>query len=246
MRIYSASKNISEGKIIINDIEQIHYLKDVLRLKISCTITVFDEKGNEYKATIEQISSKNLSLKILNRLAHEQAMGIRLAIACAIPKKSKFDDIVDKLTQLGVDRIIPLITERVIVKIDRQKAAGRKQRWEKIALAASQQSQRNTVPVIDSVKDFKSALAETKDFDLKLIPTLPGERKSLKEKLEGEKYKNIIVFIGPEGDFTPEEVALAEKAGFIPVSLGESVLRVETAAVAVASFIRFLDPFQLK
>jgi len=238
MRIYIASKNISGEKIIINDKELIHYLKDVLRLKISDALTVFDEKGTEYKARIEQIAPKNLSLHILNRNAHEQVLGIRLTIACAIPKKSKFDDIVDKLTQLGADRIIPLITERVIVKIDRQKAAGRRERWEKIATQASQQSQRNTVPVIDPIKDFNKAVVEAEDHDLKLIPTLEGERKSLKEVLAKSNPKSIFVLIGPEGDFSPQEVSLAIKSGFIPITLGELVLRVETAAVTLASLIK--------
>jgi len=242
MRIYIASKNISGEKIIINDKELIHYLKDVLRLKISDSLTVFDEKGAEYKTRLEQVSSRDLSLQILNRLSKEQGLGTRLTIACAIPKKSKFDDIVDRLTQLGVERIIPLITERVIVKIDKQKAGSRRDRWEKIATAASQQSQRNALPVIDPIKDFKTAIIEAENHDLKLIPTLEGERQSLKEVLAKSNPKSIFVLIGPEGDFSPQEVSLAIKSGFIPITLGELVLRVETAAVAVASFIRFLNP----
>jgi len=82
-------------------------------------------------------------------------------------------------------------------------------------------------------------LAESEDFDLKLIPTLLGERESLKNILTKPKCRNILVLIGPEGDFTPEEVALAKQAGCIPVSLGDLVLRVETAAIAAVSFIRF-------
>jgi 16S rRNA (uracil1498-N3)-methyltransferase len=151
------------------------------------------------------------------------------------------DDIVDKLTQLGVECIIPLETERGIVRLDKQKKIQRSQRWEKIALSAAKQSQGSRLVVIKPVSALKDVLLSVDDFDLKLMPTLEGERKSLKDVFSrGEciGIKKIIVLIGPEGDFTPGEVALAKKAGFIPVSLGERVLRVDTAAIAVASFIK--------
>lgn len=163
-----------------------------------------------------------------------------LTIACAIPKNARFDDIVDKLTQLGVGRIIPLVTERVVVKFDRKKEEARIGRWRKIAELASQQSQRNYIPVIAPVMDFKELLALAGDFDLKLIPTLSGQRKSLREIFSlSVPMSNILVLIGPEGDFSGEEVAAAKKSGFIPITLGPLVLRVDTAAIAIASFLRF-------
>jgi 16S rRNA (uracil1498-N3)-methyltransferase len=160
-------------------------------------------------------------------------------IACAIPKKSKFDDIVDKLTQLGVDRIIPLKTERAVVKLSIQKGEARLQRWVKIALSAAQQSQRSILPQISPLTDFRELIKKSTGFNLKLIPTLEGERKTLKEALSPvlPLPANILILIGPEGDFSPKEIDLALKHNFIPVSLGSTVLRVETAAIAVASFI---------
>ena len=163
---------------------------------------------------------------------------VKITVACAIPKASKMDDIVDKLTQLGVDRIIPLETEREIIKLDKHKRIFRQARWKKIALNASRQSQRNTLPAIESIKNIKELLSQVDAYDLRLIPTLTGIREAFQEILTKAKAKDILVFIGPEGDFTQEEINLAKRAGFIPVSLGDLVLRVETAAVAVASFIR--------
>jgi len=161
----------------------------------------------------------------------------KITIACAIPKKSKMEDIIDKLTQLGVDRIIPIKTAHTVVKLDSYKEAMRHKRWEKVAQSASEQSQRNDLALIDQIRDIKEVILNSKEFDLKLIPTLIGKRKSLREISLNSKYKNILVLIGPEGDFTEAEVQLAIKAGFIPVTLGDLVLRVETAAVAVASYI---------
>lgn len=240
-RLFIPSQNISSNKIIVSDKPQIHYFKDVLRLKIKDTIIVFDERGNEYICFIKEMLKNAVQLKIKEKRPSKKSSRTQVSLACAMPKHSKMDEIIDKLTQLGVESIIPLETERVIVKLDKQKKILRKKRWERIALNASQQSQRSTIPVIDSIKGIKEVLAESKDYDLKLIPTLSGERKLLKEVLDDCKPKNILVLIGPEGDFTPQEVDLAKKAGCIPIALGNLVLRVETAAVAVASFIRLYE-----
>jgi 16S rRNA (uracil1498-N3)-methyltransferase len=238
-RFYCSSKFITQDKINISDKEQIHYLKDVLRLKTGDAAVIFDENGNEYQASIEKLSLQAIVLQIKKAYQSAEAKRIMVAVACAIPKKSKIDDIIDKLTQLGVDRIIPLLTERVIVKLDKEKKSRRQSRWEKIALAASQQSQRNTIAVIEPVKDFKEVLVESRGYDLKLIPTLAGERKNLKEVLANSHPKNILILIGPEGDFSPQEVSAAVNAGFIPVTFGDLVLRVETACVYIASVLNY-------
>jgi len=157
-----------------------------------------------------------------------------------MPKKDKMDNIVDKLTQLGVEKISPLRTERVIIRLDKNKESLRIKRWEKIALSAAKQSRRNSLPVVGPVREIKEFInSEHKRFDLKIIPTLGIDVvKPLKTICENTLPKSILVLIGPEGDFTDEEVALAKKSGFLPVNLGGLVLRVEAAAVAVASFLR--------
>jgi len=239
-RFYTPSKNISGDRIIISDNKVAHHIRDVLRLETRDKVIVFDEQGNEYDCIINQVLNE-VRLDIINKhLSYSKAKSISITIACAIPKKSKIEDIIDKLTQLGVDRIIPLKTERVVVKIDKHKEMLRLSRWKKIAQVASEQSHRNNIPLIDRVRDIKEVILNSESFDLKLIPTLIGRRKSLKEIFLNFGYKNILVLIGPEGDFSSQEVELAEKSGFIPISLGQLVLRVETAAVAVASCIRIL------
>jgi len=240
-RFYVPCQNISPDKIIISDKSQVHHISCVLRLKPKEEAIIFDEKGNEYGVIIEEVSAQGVGFKIKTRHKFVPSRRLKVTVACALPKKSKMDEIVDKLTQLGVDRIIPLKTQRVVVKLDEHKKILRKNRWEKIAQSASLQSQRNTIPAIESIKDIKEILSKAQDFDLKLIPTLTGKRKSLKEILGKSKFTNVLVLIGPEGDFTPAEVNLAKKAGCIPVSLGDLVLRVETAAIAVASFIRLYE-----
>jgi len=237
-RFFSPSSNISADKIIIGDKDQAHHIKNVLKLKPGEKAVVFDENSNEYNCVICELKDK-VRLDIKNKIpVSGNDEEIKLTIACAIPKKAKFDDIVDKLTQLGVEAIIPLDTERVVVRLDKDKVQLRLARWKKIALSAAKQSQRRNVPAVKPLATMKEVLEGPEKYDLKLIPTLSGGRKRLKDVFRQIKPKNILVFIGPEGDFTGAEVALAKEAGCVPVSLGDLVLRVDTAAIAVASFIR--------
>ncbi len=239
-RLFCLSGDIAAGKITISDTALLHYVKDVLRVKPGEPMVVCDDKSNEYSCALEAFKSKNMVLNIKDKRSVPSTAKLMVTAACAIPKNSRFDDIVDKLTQVGIDKIIPMLTERVIVKLDKTKESLRLNRWHKVALSAARQSQRMSLPEISPVKSFTQVLEESVKigYDLRLIPSLAGERKTLKEVLGAHKPASVLFLIGPEGDFTPKEVALALAAGFIPVSLGELTLRVETAAVSVASFIR--------
>ncbi|MBM3245377.1 MAG: 16S rRNA (uracil(1498)-N(3))-methyltransferase [Candidatus Omnitrophica bacterium] len=236
-KFFVKTQDISFNAITIADIEGVHHAKNVLRLKEGASVSVSDSDENTYICIIKKIYPGKLELEIKERLGKNAASRIRFSVACAIPKKSKMDDIIDKLTQLGAERIIPLETEHVIVKLDKDKKQLRRRRWEKIALGAARQSQRSGCPEITPITGFAALISAKLDYDLKVIPTLEGKNTALKEILDSNKPKNILVLIGPEGDFSREEVESAKNAGFIPVSLGNLVLRVETAAVAAASFI---------
>ena len=238
-RFFIEKINVSDKFIILNDPDQLHHLRDVLRARPGERIAVFDHLANEYVAVVVEIGSSGAKLEIKEKRPPND-LDIEITVACAIPKKVKMDDIIDKLTQLGVACIIPLQTERVIVKLDKQKKLQRFQRWERIAVSAVKQSQRSKLVVIKPVTDFKDVIANVQDFDLRLIPTLETERKTLKNIFNqtGQQFKKIMVLIGPEGDFTPQEITLAKEAGFLPVSLGKQVLRIDTAVIAVVSFIK--------
>ncbi len=237
-KFYCPQKNISVDAIIIDEPEKVHHIKNVLCLKAPEEVGIFDEHANVYGCLLAEVLKDRVILKIVSRGRERNNAKTKFSVACAIPKNSRMDDIVDKLTQLGVERIIPLITERVVVKLDSRKKELRNKRWEKIALSASSQSQRNSLVILEPIRDFTELIKSSKDYDLKLIPTLSAERKPIKTVLEEIKPRNVLVLIGPEGDFSENEIAVAKKEGFIPVSLGQPVLRVETAAVAAASFLQ--------
>jgi 16S rRNA (uracil1498-N3)-methyltransferase len=222
--------------IVISDPNQVHHIKDVLRLVPNEKITVFDGRGGECQCTIYQLKPKSVILEIKTRKAAKPRK-VELTVACALPKKG-LDDIVDKLTQLGVGKIIPMLTERVVVRIEGRNIQTRLNRWQRLAQSAAEQSRRNDVPEIQTITEFNNIIGRAESYDLKLIPNLAGDRKSLNQIVSGRPFSSILIMIGPEGDFTPEEVEAAIRSGFIPVSLGDLVLRVDTAALAVAAYIR--------
>jgi 16S rRNA (uracil1498-N3)-methyltransferase len=224
--------------VSISDPEQLHHLRDVMRLKAGDEVVIFDNEGNEFLSQISGLERRQATLVIKTRKIYQPAR-FKLTMAVAIPRQSRMDDIIDKLTQLSVDNIIPLVTQRVVVKLEENKD-NRLMRWNKIARSAAEQSQRNKLPVISQVTGMPELLEKTADFDLKLIPTLEGEGRSLKDVLAGCFPTNILVLIGPEGDFTSPEIQNSLEYGFVPVTLGQTVLRVETAAIAVASYLRFV------
>jgi 16S rRNA (uracil1498-N3)-methyltransferase len=229
---------VDGDKTSISDAVQFHHLKDVLRLKAGDAVVVCDGEGNEYTGRISSLERKRA---VIDVTASRPALPreIKLTIACAIPKGDRLDDIIDQLTQLGVARLIPLATERGVVKLEGASKEARLERWRKIAQNAARQSQRNSPPLIEPVTDVADVIKRSQGFDLKLIPHLEGERRLIKDVLAGARPRNALALIGPEGDFSPAEVGLALRAGFIPVSLGDTVLRVATAAVAVASYFKF-------
>ncbi len=234
-RLYVPQKIVGSTVSILDD-EQLHHLRDVLRLKADDQIAVFDPEGNEYLTVIKKIAKNQVILEIRSQRTAAPKR-LKIAIACSVPKKAKMDDIVDKLTQLDIDTIIPMQTERTVVKLE-ERSEPRLERWKKIARSAAEQSQRTALPVITPVMGWEEVMALSLNHDLKLIPTVSGERKPLKKALIGKKYSSVLALIGPEGDFSPEEIQQALKAGFIAVSLGLTVLRVETAAIAVASYLK--------
>jgi 16S rRNA (uracil1498-N3)-methyltransferase len=240
-RFYVLRENLSEDKVVITDEAQIHHLKNVLRCKQGEKILILDSQGDEYLGVIERVGSRTITLTIKQRVKSSRKGSVGLTVACAIPKGNRMDDIVDKFTQLGVDNFIPLETERVVVKWDDRKMSKHLKRWNLISLNASQQSGRCRLMSIHPKQALREVISKKGDYDLKLIPTLSKDAKKIKDVLIASKANNVLILIGPEGDFTPGEISLSKKAGFIPVSLGKLVLRVETAAVAVASFIRFYE-----
>ena len=236
-RFYITPEEIKRDTIILKSPEAKHAFL-VLRLRRNEEVVVFDGKGKEYIGRIKSLSVKQGTVLITKTLQHKPEE-VKITLAAAIPKQSKFDAIIDKATQLGVDTIIPLITERTIIKIDSDKARLKIKRWQKIAQEAAKQCGCVFVPKVAPVIDFQSQLKKAAYYSLALIPSLHEETVSIKKILQNNKFYDIIVFIGPEGDFTVEEIEAAKKSGCIGISLGKNVLRCEIAVTMVLSVLNY-------
>jgi 16S rRNA (uracil1498-N3)-methyltransferase len=236
-RFHCPNTDFSSPRITIQNSAELHHLKNVLRLKKGDKIEIFDGKGLEILGLIENMTETSAVIGVVGR-RQEEGGATRIILACAIPKKAKFEFIIEKATELGVDEIIPMQTARTEVIVQGERKDKKNARYQAVAVNAAKQSGRSVVPKIAPVTLFKEVIAEAGEDAVKLLPCLVGERWPLSVALEGSKNKRILVLIGPEGDFTPQEVDAALKAGFIPVSLGETTLKVDTAAIAVVAFAR--------
>ena len=226
------AKDKKNNELILYE-SDLHHIKNVMRCKENDQIeVVFDEIV--YICNI--ISLDPLKLNIIKEQRESKDLKVNLTIAISLVQEQKFDLILQKLTELGVTKIIPLKTERTIVKLDDKKVEKKINRWKIICKEASEQSKRTNIPKIDNIKTIKQIINE-KD-ELKLICSLNEKTQYIDTYLK-DNIKNILFVIGPEGGFSKDEEKILLNNKFEPVSLGSRVLRVETAAMYVTSIINY-------
>ena len=232
MQRYFVKEKINDKFILENT--DIHHIKKVMRCKNNDKIEiVYDKKV--YLCNIDDIDS--LTLSILDSYEEDRESDINLTIAVSLVQEQKFDLILQKLTELGVNEIIPVKTERSIVKLDKSKEEKKQLRWETICKEASEQSHRITIPKIHNVMTLKELSNNQKQ--LNLICSLNDTTKPLEHYLTND-VKDILFIIGPEGGFAKSEEDFLIANGFQSTSLGKRVLRVETAAIYVASIVNYV------
>lgn len=242
-RFYCPDADFRKDTIEISNPQEIHHLKNVLRLKSLDQIKLFNQHGEEIAATILTIEKDKLTVRKDLEIPRRQRKSTVVELACAIPKKAKFEWIIEKATELNADSIVPLITRRTEIILDAERAAKKRERYQTIAINAAKQCGRTTVPDIKPILSFPEFLKSATSGSLLLIPCLNGERRGLFEIFEEiETPAKITIIIGPEGDFTDEELKLAQKHGCQPVTLGPTVLKVDTAALAALGWLQlYLD-----
>ncbi|MBI1884506.1 MAG: 16S rRNA (uracil(1498)-N(3))-methyltransferase [Chlamydiae bacterium] len=232
-RIY-IEKNLEVGDVFELDTQVSHHLIHVLRMKEGEEILFFTPQSSEYLARFEKVSRNIISAKVLEKKDTPQKTW-KMVLAQAIPKSQRMDWLVEKATELGVDEIFPLLTNRVVKK------TFCKDRWERIAISASEQCGRVKIPKIHEPQSWASFLETVYDADLRLIASLGGTpRYDFHEIFKSyPDAKKVIIAIGPEGDFSPQEIQGALDREWKCVSLGSLVLRVETAALASLAVLNF-------
>jgi 16S rRNA (uracil1498-N3)-methyltransferase len=215
--------------------DEAKHLSQVLRIQPGATLTVFDGLGNHAEARVLSVSKQRVDLML--ELAESTPTPLpEITLAQSIPKGKNMDWIVQKAVELGVSRIQPLVTRHTIVSPGEDKA----EKWRRTALEACKQCGQFTIPVIEDPLPFAEWIANRPPADLEIIASLADDPKNFRETLQSRPdVESITIAIGPEGDFSPEETTAALAAGFIPVTLGDLVLRVETATMFCLSAIRF-------
>lgn len=239
-RFFVPKKNLGETRGVIDGQEFVH-LKKVLRLGAGDRITVFDDSGWEHEAIIRELSVEQGELEILRSYEAGRESALEVTLGVGLTKGEKMDFVVEKATELGVQKIAPFISRFSVPKLDNDKIAARTARWQKIALSAAKQCGRTRVPEILPLCRF-DALAEAHSAQaVKLLFWEDEQRQSLRQFYEEHSQaKSLMVAIGPEGGFDDQEAELAQSRGFEPVHMGRRILRAETAALAALTLVQFL------
>ena len=219
----------------------VNHIKNVLRMHPGEEIMILDGSGMEYRCEIESVSDE-VCARVLEAKKTEAELSVRLLLFQGLPKKDKMELIIQKAVELGVSEIIPVLTKRTVVKLeDKKKEQKKLERWQTIAEAAAKQSGRGIIPKVCEAVKFTEAVKQAEALEEALIPyELAEGMDEARERIRGLHGKKTIgIFIGPEGGFEEEEIALAVKSGIHPITLGKRILRTETAGLCILSVIMF-------
>ena len=240
-QFYVDSNQIEPSRAVITGAD-VNHIRNVLRMKPGEAVRVADGAGSCYEGEIGEISSDRVVVALSGEMVESTELPVMITLFQGLPKSDKMELIIQKNTELGVGAIVPVATERAVVKLDEKKADSKVKRWNGIAEAAAKQSKRTLIPEVCPVISFKKALAEAEKYDVKLMPYENAEgmaftRRCIEEIRPGAK---VAIFIGPEGGFSEAEVEAASAAGFVPVTLGRRILRTETAGMCMLSMLGYV------
>ncbi|MDR0286265.1 MAG: 16S rRNA (uracil(1498)-N(3))-methyltransferase [Clostridiales bacterium] len=240
-RFFVTSQQINDQNINIYG-SDVNHIRTVLRMSVGDKIRVCDGIGNEYSAIITSISREMVTTDILEIFPNKTELDVRITLLQAIPKSDKMDFVIQKTVELGIYEIIPVVTERVVTKIDKQDYPVKKHvRWNRISVEAAKQCNRGILPQVFEPMGFLDAMSYAETLNAKLImPYENEEERSLKSVLSYPVPERICLFIGPEGGISQHEAEKAVECGFIPVTLGKRILRTETAGMAVLAALDLL------
>ena len=230
---YIDKSDITENRATITGEEAVH-ISRVLRMKKGDNVTLCDGEGTFYEATLSEFSEKSVAAEITSSRRAETEPEVKLTIFQGVPKNPKLETIVQKLTEIGAVKIVPVDTKRAVAKLDK---SAKVERLRKIAREAAKQSKRGIVPEVADSMSFKKAVEMASESDLSIIAYEEEVETSLKMALSGKTPKTVSVMIGPEGGFEKAEIEKALDKDAKIISLGKRILRTETASITALSLI---------
>ena len=221
-----------------------HHALHVLRLRNAERVTILDGAGNEFFSEVESATKNSLTLAVKEK-KFTPAPPCPITLFVAIPKGKIIEDIIEKAVELGVQKIVPLLTERVVTQLDAADAEAKREKWQQVAIEAIKQCGAPWLPRVETPVKLKEFLAHGEKMELSLVGSLQTERRHPRgwiadfQKEHARLPRSAGVWIGPEGDFTLDELKTIEAAGAKPITLGKLTLRVETAAIYCLSFLNY-------
>ncbi|MDA8233717.1 MAG: 16S rRNA (uracil(1498)-N(3))-methyltransferase [Clostridia bacterium] len=222
--------------------EDVKHITKVLRLQAGDRITVCDGQGRDFLVQLDDLNSAEVTGTILEEQANTAEPPVDITLVQGLPKGEKMELIIQKCTELGVNRIIPVTMERSIVQLDAKKAGARRERWQRVAAEAAKQCRRGRIPLVDELCTWKGLWTKIPKGALIIMPWEAQQGQGLNKALAGVEVlaeRKIYIIIGPEGGIAPGEAEEAHRQGALSVSLGPRILRTETASLAVLAIIMY-------
>jgi 16S rRNA (uracil1498-N3)-methyltransferase len=240
-RFFLPPERCQDRKLVLQGAEA-HHAARVLRLEAGDAAVVLDGAGKSYHCRVTTCTKSSVVLEIQSTLSQPAPVG-RICLIAAIPKGQLFDEIVEQATELGVSEIVPLIAERGIVRLAGQEALSKQEKWQTTAREAMKQSGNLWAPAIQVPATFASILSQELVPDLSLVGSLAAGADEVRgvlakyQERSGVSPRSIQIWVGPEGDFTPDELQKLAERGVCPITLGPWTLRCPTAVVSVVAIL---------
>ena len=242
-RFYVPSDQAHDPVLKLSERET-HHAVHVLRVRSGERVVALDGAGHEFMGETRSTEERVLGITVLQK-TWIPPLPYQMTLIQAVPKGKTMELIVQKATELGAHRFVPMLSERTVPHIEEESAAGKMEKWRATAIESIKQCGSAWLPRIEAPRSPGGFLAEGDKFDLVLIATLQSDRKHPREHIRdfvadrGRMPRSVAVWVGPEGDFTPAEINAARSGGALPITLGPLVLRSETAAIYCLSVLGY-------
>jgi len=239
-RFFAEKYNVGDSTIVIDRRDDIHHIKNVLRLKEGDEIEISDSETWEYRTEIIRISDSEVEVKILDKQTFAREPNLKVTLFQGVPKQGKMETIVQKCVELGVFQIVPVFMDRSVI-VNNGNYWKKIVRYRKVADEAAKQCRRGVLPEISHEIDFKLLINNIVKYELVLFPYENENKRTIKGCLRNLQRtpKSVAIIIGPEGGFSDSEATTLKQVGAECVSLGKTILRTETAGMTALTMTMY-------
>jgi 16S rRNA (uracil1498-N3)-methyltransferase len=240
-RFYAPNTKSDSAEITLAD-DEAHHASHVLRVRKGDRVSVLNGVGEEFLCDVEEPTKKSVRLRVIEVLRSPAPVS-SITLIQGIPKGKIIESIIQKATELGAARVVPLLSERVVTHLDDDSAEDKREKWQRVAIEACKQCGQRWLPKVDAPISTKEFLARAEQFEFSVVGSLEKGSKHLKWFMDAfvsehtRAPKTVAVWVGPEGDFSPAEYEAIRNSGAHPITFGPLVLRSETAATYALSII---------